>query len=64
LGVADPEFQALLPLMDSGRASMKVCDYRASSVGAPFADVEVNVQALVAAAPERCVWGTNWPPPE
>ena len=61
LGVQHPQFQALLRLLDSGRAWMKVCSYRASSTGAPFADVEANVKALVAAAPDRCVWGTDWP---
>jgi predicted TIM-barrel fold metal-dependent hydrolase len=61
LGIAHPQFQALLRLMDSGRAWMKVCGYRASSTGAPWADVEANVKALVAAAPERCIWGTDWP---
>jgi predicted TIM-barrel fold metal-dependent hydrolase len=60
LGVRHPQFQALLRLLDSGRAWMKVCSYRASS-GPPFADMEANVKALVAAAPERCVWGTDWP---
>ena len=61
LGVRHPQFQALLRLMDSGRAWMKVCGYRASSIGAPYADVEANVKALVASAPDRCVWGTDWP---
>jgi predicted TIM-barrel fold metal-dependent hydrolase len=64
LGVGHPQFQALLRLMDSGRAWMKVCGYRASSTGAPFADVAANVKALVAAAPDRCVWGTDWPHPQ
>lgn len=64
LGVAHPQFQALLRLMDSGRAWMKVCGYRASSTGAPFTDVAANVKALVAAAPDRCVWGTDWPHPQ
>jgi predicted TIM-barrel fold metal-dependent hydrolase len=64
LGVQHPQFQALLRLLDSGRAWMKVCHYRASSTGAPFADVEANVKALVAAAPDRCVWGTDWPHPQ
>jgi len=61
LGIQHPQFQALLRLMDSGRAWMKVCSYRASSAGAPFTDVEANVTALVASAPDRCVWGTDWP---
>jgi predicted TIM-barrel fold metal-dependent hydrolase len=64
LGVQHPQFQALLRLLDSGRTWIKVCHYRASSTGAPFADVEANVKALVAAAPERCVWGTDWPHPQ
>ena len=64
LGVGHPQFQALLRLMDSGRAWIKVCHYRASSTGAPFADVAPNVRAFVAAAPDRCVWGTDWPHPQ
>lgn len=64
LGTRHPQFQALLRLMDSGRAWMKVCGYRVSSAGAPYADVEANVKALVAAAPDRCVWGTDWPHPQ
>jgi predicted TIM-barrel fold metal-dependent hydrolase len=27
----------------------------------PFTVVAPNVQALVAAAPDHCVWGTDWP---
>ena len=64
LGTAHPQFQSLLRLLDSGRAWIKVCHYRASSVGQPWDDVAPNVQALVAAAPERCVWGTDWPHPQ
>jgi predicted TIM-barrel fold metal-dependent hydrolase len=47
--------------MDSGQAWMKLCSYRVSSAGAPFGDVAPNVQALAAAAPDRCVWGTDGP---
>jgi predicted TIM-barrel fold metal-dependent hydrolase len=61
LGIAHPQFQALLRLLDSGRAWVKTCSYRASSKGHPWDDVAPNVRALVAAAPERCVWGTDWP---
>jgi len=63
LGTAHPQFQALLRLLDGGRAWIKLSSYRASSAGAPWRDVAPNVRALVAAAPERCVWGTDWPHP-
>jgi len=63
LGTAHPQFQALLRLLDGGRAWIKLSSYRASSVGAPWSDVAANVRALAAAAPERCVWGTDWPHP-
>ncbi|WP_428486953.1 amidohydrolase family protein [Rhodopila sp.] len=61
LGTDHPQFQALLRLLDSGRSWIKVCSYRASSAGPPFADMAANVKALVAAAPDRCVWGSDWP---
>jgi predicted TIM-barrel fold metal-dependent hydrolase len=61
LGVGHPQFEALLRLLDSGRAWVKLCSYRASSSGPPWQDVEANVKALAAAAPDRCVWGTDWP---
>jgi predicted TIM-barrel fold metal-dependent hydrolase len=64
LGTGHPQFQALLTLLDSGHVWIKLCSYRASSTGQPWADVAPNVKALAAAAPERCVWGTDWPHPQ
>jgi predicted TIM-barrel fold metal-dependent hydrolase len=64
LGTAHPQFTALLRLLDSGRIWIKLCSYRVSSAGQPWNDVAPNVKALVAAAPERCVWGTDWPHPQ
>jgi predicted TIM-barrel fold metal-dependent hydrolase len=64
LGTAHSQFQALLRLLDTGRAWIKVCSYRVSSAGRPWTDAAPNVKALVAAAPERCVWGTDWPHPQ
>jgi predicted TIM-barrel fold metal-dependent hydrolase len=61
LGTGHTQFQALLRLLESGRAWVKLCGYRASSKGAPWDDVADNVRALAQAAPERCVWGTDWP---
>ncbi len=61
LGTAHPQFTALLRLLDTGHVWIKTCSYRASSAGPPWDDVAANVRALVQAAPERCVWGTDWP---
>ncbi len=62
-GVNHPEFRALLRLLEGGRAWAKLCGYRSSAAGHPFADVAPMAEALIAAAPERCVWGTDWPHP-
>ncbi len=64
LGTTHPQFQALLRLLDSGRAWVKLSSYRASSTGFPWEDSGVNVTALAARAPERCIWGTDWPHPQ
>jgi hypothetical protein len=37
--------------------------YRVSTHPPGFPDVTPLAQALLAAAPDRCVWGTDWPPP-
>jgi predicted TIM-barrel fold metal-dependent hydrolase len=42
---------------------VKLCGYRSSSAGYPFTDVAPLACALIQAAPERCVWGTDWPHP-
>ncbi len=64
LGLRHPQFQALSRLLDSGNAWIKLCSYRVSSTGQPWADPAANVKALVAHCPERCVWGTDWPHPQ
>jgi predicted TIM-barrel fold metal-dependent hydrolase len=63
-GTTHAQFQALLRLLDSGRAWIKLASYRASSSGKPWDDVAPNVRELAAAAPARCVWGTDWPHPQ
>ena len=64
LGLEHPQFRALLGLLDTGRAWIKVCSYRASSAGFPWIDAAPNVMAFVARYPDRCVWGTDWPHPQ
>lgn len=62
-GVDAPGFQALLRLLGGGRAWVKLCGYRISSAGPPFADVAPFARALLDAAPQHCLWGTDWPHP-
>jgi predicted TIM-barrel fold metal-dependent hydrolase len=60
-GVEHPGFRALLRLLEGG-AWAKLCGYRSSS-GPPYADVAPMARAILSAAPERSVWGTDWPHP-
>jgi 2-pyrone-4,6-dicarboxylate lactonase len=61
-GTAVPGFQALLRLLRGGRAWVKFTGpYRISSLGLPHADTNEFAHMLVAAAPDRIVWGTDWP---
>jgi len=64
LGPRQPGFAELLNLVRSGRAYVKISGaYRSSSLAPDYADVVPLAQALVAANPERIVWGTDWPHP-
>ncbi|MFG1302330.1 amidohydrolase family protein [Xanthobacter sp. V3C-3] len=58
-----PEVAAVKRLMDRGRTWFKFAGvYESSKVGAPeYDDVASVARVLAAHAPERIVWGTNWP---
>src|SRR5581483_4222426 len=60
--IDDPAFAALLRLLAGGRCWVKAsAPYETSRAGAPdYADVGVLARALIAAAPERVVWASNW----
>lgn len=61
-GVDDPGFQALLALMRAGRAWVKLTGpYRISSEALPYPDTVPFADALLRAAPQRVVWGSDWP---
>jgi predicted TIM-barrel fold metal-dependent hydrolase len=61
-GVDAPGFQALIRLLKSGRGWAKLsAPYRTSLREPPYDDMTPFAQALVAAAPERLVWGSDWP---
>jgi D-galactarolactone isomerase len=60
-----PGYRALLRLLDSGRVWVKLsAPYETSRTGPPhFDDVGRLARGLIAAAPERMVWASNWPHP-
>jgi len=63
-GVGQPGFQALLRLVGDGHAYVKVsAPYRISKKYPDYPDAQPFHTALVAANPERLMWGTDWPHP-
>lgn len=65
LGVGQPGFADLVELVKSGKAHVKISGaYRASKLGPDYADATPLAQALIAANPDRIVWGTDWPHPD
>jgi predicted TIM-barrel fold metal-dependent hydrolase len=61
-GIADAGFQALLRLLKDGAAWAKMTGpYRLTSTEMPYPDTDDFAFALVDAAPQRLVWGTDWP---
>lgn len=60
LGFAD-----LLALVRSGKAYVKISGaYRASQRAPEYADIVSLAKALIAANPDRVLWGTDWPHPD
>ena len=64
-GIEAPPFQALLRLMREGHTWVKLSGpYRTSTEqGVPFSDTAPYVEALIDAAPDHVLWGTDWPHP-
>jgi predicted TIM-barrel fold metal-dependent hydrolase len=63
-GVEQPAFRQLLDLMRNPLAWTKICGAeRISSTGAPFRDALPFIRTLAEAAPDRLLWGTDWPHP-
>jgi 2-pyrone-4,6-dicarboxylate lactonase len=57
-----PAFADLTRLIDSGRCWIKLSGpYRISARALPYDDVDALAQKLTKAAPERMLWGTDWP---
>ncbi|WP_198971693.1 amidohydrolase family protein [Xylophilus sp. ASV27] len=64
LGDADPTLARILELFQRGNFwVMLSLSEKISRAGAPWDDVVPLAQRLIAAAPDRCVWGSDWPHP-
>ena len=65
LGPDQPGFADVLDLVRSGKAYVKISGaYRSSKAAPDYADVIPFAKALIAANPDRIVWGTDWPHPD
>ena len=64
-GLEDADFKALLALQARDeKCWIKITGFeRASAAGKPFHDAVPFAKALVAGAPDRVLWGTDWPHP-
>jgi predicted TIM-barrel fold metal-dependent hydrolase len=64
-GVKHPAFQVICRLIDKGRTWMKLSGvYQDTKVGPPtYADATEVARAFLKYAPERMVWGSDWPHP-
>jgi predicted TIM-barrel fold metal-dependent hydrolase len=65
LGVSQPGFDVLVKLIRSEKAYVKISGaYRVSDRAPDYSDVTSLAQALIAANPQRVLWGTDWPHPD
>jgi predicted TIM-barrel fold metal-dependent hydrolase len=64
-GLAHPAWGIVKRLLDGERTWVKLSGaYLDSRVGSPgYGDVHSVARAFVESAPERCVWGSDWPHP-
>jgi len=63
-GLEHPSHGIIRGLIDRGRTWVKLSGaYSNSKVGPPYAEATKIAQAFVQAAPERMVWGSDWPHP-
>ena len=62
LGVEQPAFETVLRMLDTGRVWVKLSGpMRCGRTNPPYAEMIPFARALVAHAPERLVWGSDWP---
>jgi predicted TIM-barrel fold metal-dependent hydrolase len=64
-GISHPAFTVLVDLLQKGKSWVKLSGaYMETKVGPPtYADSSAVARAFVEAAPNRLVWGSDWPHP-
>jgi D-galactarolactone isomerase len=63
-GINHSSHKIVRDLIDKGRTWVKVSGaYSNSKVGPPYPEATKIAQAFIKAAPERMVWGSDWPHP-
>lgn len=60
-GVDDPAFQSVLRALEAGDIWIKLSLCRVSKMAPAYADLKPFHEALVAANPQRLLWGSDWP---
>jgi predicted TIM-barrel fold metal-dependent hydrolase len=64
-GLQHPGFDKLLQFVDRGKGYVKISGaYRASSSAPDYPDAAPLARALIAANPQRILWGSDWPHPD
>ena len=63
LGLSQPGLPQFLDLLRSGKAYVKISAAYRISKAPDYADVAPIARAMIAANPDRIVWGTDWPHP-
>jgi predicted TIM-barrel fold metal-dependent hydrolase len=62
LGIKDPAYTFLLEMVERGNAWIKICGPYLNTVsGYPWEDASATARAIAAFAPDRVVWGTDFP---
>ncbi len=64
-GIAHPAYAVIRRMMDTGRTWIKLAGpYLETRTGSPrYADIKAVARSWIDHAPERCVWGSDWPHP-
>ena len=64
-GLDQPGFDTLLSLVKTEKVYVKIsAPYRSSTKTPDYADIAPFAKALIAANPQRILWGSDWPHPD